>query len=279
MVDLRILACQIEVPRTRSAAERDAHLAILSEKIQNVAEPEQYDLIVLPELSSIEYSEDAFRVLDQLEEPLAGPSYDIFSDLARRLKATFVYGFPHRGPRGRHISQGIMGPDGGLIGRYDKLHIAGGPRSGEVPHFIPGERILVFVINGFRIAPIICYDLRFAPLAERLRQAGVDLVLQCAAQSKQFAFQGWHEMILTRAMETEMAWLGLNRAGGDWGQSIWVDRGQSMVDAQVLDTREQAWSLTLSYNALAIARTQSNLAPKRLGDYQSLPIKEYKRGG
>ncbi|MEM9045158.1 MAG: carbon-nitrogen hydrolase family protein [Pseudomonadota bacterium] len=278
MADLRILACQIEVPQTRTTADRDQHLATLSKKIQSVAETDQYDLIVLPELSSIEYSDEAFKVLDDLEEPLAGPSYDMVSDLARKLKSTVVYGFPHRGPKGRHISQGVMGPDGGLIGRYDKMHIAGGIRSGEVPHFIPGDRLLVFEINGFRVAPIICYDLRFAPLAERLRQAGVDLVLQCAAHSTKFAFQAWHETLLTRALETEMAWLGVNRAGEDWGRSIWVAGGQSMADTQVLDTREQAWSVTLSYNALAIAKTKSNLEAKRFADYTSLPVKEYKRG-
>ncbi|MEM7236443.1 MAG: carbon-nitrogen hydrolase family protein [Pseudomonadota bacterium] len=279
MTELRILAYQISVPAIRSAAERDRHLEEVSRKIRSAAEPGQYDLIVLPELSSIEYSDAGFEALDQLEEPLAGPSYDTFSDLARHLKAAVVYGFPHRGPKGRHISQGVMGPDGGLIGRYDKLHIAGGTRTGETPHFVPGNHILVFEINGIRIAPLICYDLRFAPLADRLREAGVDLVLQCAAQSEEFAFQAWHEMILTRALETEMAWLGLNRAGDGWGRSIWMAGGRSMADAQTLDEGEQSWSLTLSVNALINARTGSNLGPQRRPDYAAIPIKEYKHGG
>ncbi|MEM8792004.1 MAG: carbon-nitrogen hydrolase family protein [Pseudomonadota bacterium] len=279
MSDLRILACQITVPETRSAADRDSHLELVSQKITSAAEPGQYDLIVLPELSSIEYSDEAFGVLDALEEPLAGPSYDTFSDLARKLKSTIVYGFPHRGPKGRHISQGVMGPDGGLIGRYDKLHIAGSSHAGEVLHFIPGDQILVFQINDLKIAPIICFDLRFAPLAERLRQAGVDLVLQCAAHSEQFAFQAWHETVLTRSMETEMAWLGLNRAGAGWGRSIWMPGGNAMSDAQILDEREQAWSLNLPADALTETREKSTLASKRLADYGAVPVKEYKSSG
>ncbi|MEM7178263.1 MAG: carbon-nitrogen hydrolase family protein, partial [Pseudomonadota bacterium] len=219
MTSLRLLACQIEIPETRSAAARDKHLDQLEQKILAHAAPEQYDLIVLPELSSIEYSEAAFKALDQLEEPLAGPSYDMVSDLARRLKSVISFGFPHRGARGRHISQGIMGPDGGLIGRYDKIHIAQFGASAEAPYFSAGESLLTVDVAGFRIAPLICYDIRFPGLTERLRKADVDLVIQSGAYGRDFSYSSWHAFARVRAIENQIAWLGLNRAGAFWGGS------------------------------------------------------------
>ncbi|MBY8975258.1 carbon-nitrogen hydrolase family protein [Rhodobacteraceae bacterium NNCM2] len=276
MTEIKILACQIDIPRTRSAAERDAHLAALGEKIKAHAERGQFDLIVLPELSSIEYSKEAFKRLKDLEEPLAGPSYDLFSDLARQLETAISFGFPHRAARGRHISQGIMGPDGGLLGRYDKLHIAQFGDSAEAAHFKPGDSLLTVEIAGFRIAPIICYDIRFPGLSERLRAAGVDIVIQSGAYARDFSFHSWHDFVRTRAIETQMAWLGLNRAGPGWGGSIWVPDGTAPDATRVFGDAETFWPLTLTREALDAARERMPLATDRRGDYATMKIKHSK---
>ncbi|MEM7239378.1 MAG: carbon-nitrogen hydrolase family protein [Pseudomonadota bacterium] len=276
MSELKILACQIMVPQTRNAAARDAHLSAVAAQISAHAQPGQFDLIVLPELSSIEYSSDAFARLDELEEPLAGPSYDVFSDLARNLKTTISYGFPHRGHRGRHISQGVMGPDGGLIGRYDKIHIAEFGTSAEAAHFSPGDGLLIVEIAGFQIAPIICYDIRFPMLTERLRAAGCDLVLQSAAYGRDFSFDSWHDFARTRSIETQMAWLGLNRAGPDWGGSIWIPDGLAADRPAPLGTEETFFPITLSRADLDTARARMPISRDRRSDYEALALR--KRG-
>ena len=60
MAGLRLVACQIAIPPTRDAAARDAHLDRVRRLIAQSAAPGAQDVIVLPELSAIEYSDAAF---------------------------------------------------------------------------------------------------------------------------------------------------------------------------------------------------------------------------
>ena len=70
----RILACQLAIPPIATAAERDRHLDQTAVKIGASLRREPADLVVLPELSSIDYSREAFERLDELAEPLRGSS-------------------------------------------------------------------------------------------------------------------------------------------------------------------------------------------------------------
>lgn len=79
---LKVLAGQIDIPRTRSAAQRDAHVARLCERLESELAGQDVDLVVLPELSTIEYSRDAFGRLDELAEDTDGPSREAFARLA-----------------------------------------------------------------------------------------------------------------------------------------------------------------------------------------------------
>ena len=89
---LSILACQIEIPETTTAAQRDAHLKHSAEKVGDALKQQAADLVVLPELSSIDYSREAFAKLDTLAEPLNGPSFQIWRDIAITHNTTVLYG-------------------------------------------------------------------------------------------------------------------------------------------------------------------------------------------
>lgn len=273
MAGLRLVACQIAIPPTRDAAARDAHLDRVRRLIAQSAAPGAQDVIVLPELSAIEYSDAAFDCLDRLEEPLDGPSFRCFAELARRLDTAIVYGFPRRGDRGRHICQAAVGPDGALLGWYDKLHIAQFGASTEAAHFQPGDKLFAFDIAGFRLAPLICYDIRFADLATRLAAAGVDVVLQSGAYYRDISFHSWRPFVVTRAMEQGLAWLGLNRAGPDWGGSIWCPGyADAETPEQVLGVEEALWRLELPRDFRARAAERLPFLRDRRDDYPRLPI-------
>jgi len=81
---LRILAAQIEIPETRTAIARDTHLARIAGLIDATLAREPADLVVLPELSSIEYSRAAFDRLDDLAEADDGASWQAFAPVARK---------------------------------------------------------------------------------------------------------------------------------------------------------------------------------------------------
>lgn len=270
---MELLACQPVIPPTRCRGDQIAWLGRLTREIEERCAKTPPDLVVLPELASMEYSGNAFACLDDLDDDLGGPVFERFSELARRLGSSIAYGTARRGKRGRHISQVLVGPDGTLRGVYDKLHCAQFGASTEAPHFTPGEHLLVTEIAGWRVGVMICYDLRFPELARRLAAEGVELVLHPVAFTRDFSFTSWHAFVTARAMENQQWWLSLNRAGEAWGHSLLcpplVDETQPALDFGP----GEAWRrLTLSRSALTEARERLPLAQDRRTDLAELPF-------
>ncbi len=228
--NLRLLACQIEIPRVVSKEQKTDHLKIVVKKIINhLAESSKsVDLIVLPELSTIDYSRASFEQLDQLSEPLDGESFMIFSHLAKTHGAFISYGMPRVENGNYYISQVIVDDKGKYVGHYDKLHMAQFGASMEKEYFQRGKELVTFDVKGIRIAPVICYDLRFPELYRELCYArGVELIIHSVAFYNDESYPSWHHFAITRAMENQVYFLSLNRAGKDYGSSIycppWID--------------------------------------------------------
>ena len=280
MNDLSLLACQVAIPHTRDVGARAVHLADLAQKIRDATRPGIHDLIVLPELSSIEYSAEAFALVNDLAEPLDGPSFQTFSELAQELNTTIVYGFarsdrPHR-PK---ICQAAVGPDGNLIGHYDKLHLAQFGDSAEAGAFAAGDHLFVFTVNGVNVAILICYDIRFPYLAKQLAQEQVDVVLQCSAYARDLSFHSWQPFVVTRAMEYGFAWLGLNRAGDHWGGSIWCPGfADEETPELVFGTEEVLQDLILPQGFRARNDARLPIHSDRRQDYEKLPMINPSRG-
>ncbi len=225
---MRLLACQIAIPATRTPAERDLHLDDLAGKIAASLTQKAADLVVLPELSAIEYSRASFSQLDLLAEDLEGPSFERFREIARRFDTAVVYGFPRKGEAGYHISQAAVGPDGEMIACFDKLHLAQYGASMEKDYFQRGRAPVSFTHRGVKIAPMICYDIRFPELARSLAlEHKADLILHCGAYARDPSFDSWHHFVVSRALENQLFFLSLNRAGVEFGNSIfcppWID--------------------------------------------------------
>ena len=225
---LRILACQIAVPITREAAARDRHLERIYELVRAALNRQPADLAVLPELSSIEYSREAFGCLGSLAETLEGPSFHMFSSLARETRTPILYGIPRVDGDRYLISQVAVGAGGDYLGHFDKLHMAHYGASLEKSYFSRGNQLLVLDLSGVRIAPIICYDIRFPELARTLAlRHGAQLLLHCSAYYTDESYYSWHPFVVTRALENQVPILSLNRAGPSFGSSIycppWVD--------------------------------------------------------
>ncbi|MDR9438794.1 MAG: carbon-nitrogen hydrolase family protein [Halomonas sp.] len=270
---MQILAGQITIPRTRSRDDQLSHLRCLAERMRAACTDATPDLIVLPELSAQEYGDDAFACLDALDDDLSGPVVTTFTDLARELGTTIAFGMARRTDDQRHISQVLVGPDGRLAGVYDKLHCAQFGASGEAAHFSPGERLLVTEIAGWQVGMVICYDLRFPELARRLADEGAELILHPVAFARDFSFASWHAFVTTRALENQLYWLSLNRAGEAWGQSLFCP---PLVDDDhpplAFGSDEQWRWLTLEEQVVKAARARLPLSRDRRDDLEALPL-------
>jgi len=268
---IKLLACQIAIPDTTNAQQRDQHLERSANLVNGALQSQAIDLVVLPELSSIDYSRASFESLNELAETEYGPSFDCWSQVARKHNSAVVYGFPRRVNNGFRISSAVVSADGELIGIYDKIHLAQFGDSMEKDYFSSaGRQLLVFTVKGIRIAPIICYDIRFPELCRELvLRHQVDLILHVGAYAKDASFYSWHAFATTRAVENQCFFLSLNRAGAHFGHSVycepWVD--QSNPPKLFNDDTEELRVIEVDRRTLNEARSTFTFLEDRLNSY------------
>ncbi len=271
---LKVLACQVAVPPTICAEDRDRHVARTAALVAAHLEREGADLVVLPELSSIDYSRAAFDRLDQIAEAADGASCSVWRGVARRFGVAVVFGIARRHDSGYRISQVAVGPDGELIGHFDKIHVAQFGASMEKEYFDRSDFGLVFAFRGFRISPIICYDIRIPELTRKLCTAhGAELILHCGAYARDPSCYSWHHFAVARALENQVYLLSLNRAGEDFGASLfcppWVDGTQP---ATVFGNAETLQMFTLDKAVIKRARETYPFLADRLDDYDAMTV-------
>jgi nitrilase len=273
MNKLRILACQVAVPATRTEQDRDAHVERCADEIRRRLDAAPADLVVLPELSSIDYSRASFDRLDRIAEPLDGSSFRIYRELSTHFGVTVVYGIARTAGNACAITQAAVGPEGILLGHYDKLHIAQFGASMEKDYFAAGDHLLTLNLGGFRVAPIICYDIRIPELARTLcLRHGVDLILHCGAYFRDESFPTWHAFVTTRAVENQCFVLSLNRAGEHYGDSLlcppWTCDDNPPLSFSPRD--EEFRLLDIDTGAITEAKARYPFLRDRLDDYGNL---------
>lgn len=165
-------------------------------------------VICLPELYRSQYfcqREDA--ALFDLAEPANGPSFKLFSGVARKHRvAVVVPFFERRSPGLYHNSALVIDADGSLAGIYRKMHIPDDPAFYEKFYFAPGDLgFRAFDTRFGRIGVLICWD-QWYPEAARLT------ALQNAAVLFYPTAIGWHPKEKKSLGERQRdAWLTVQR--------------------------------------------------------------------
>src|SRR3954470_14809823 len=112
------------------------------------------DLIVLPEMFSTGFTMEPEKVA----EPPDGPTTQWMREQAKTLNAV-ITGSVVTEADGRYWNRLIwMRPDGSFE-YYDKRHLF--RMAGEHEHYAEGTRKLIVELAGWKICPLVCYDLRF----------------------------------------------------------------------------------------------------------------------
>ncbi|MCU0730417.1 MAG: carbon-nitrogen hydrolase family protein [Hyphomonas sp.] len=101
----------------------------------------------------------------------------------------------------------LIGPDGVLIARYDKIHmfdveVGDGQTYRESRAYRPGTEAVLAMAPFGQLGLTICYDLRFPHLYRRLAQAGAEILAIPAAFTRVTGEAHWHVLIRARAIET-----------------------------------------------------------------------------
>lgn len=107
---------------------------------------------------------------------------------------------------------------------YDKRHLF---RMGhEHKHYSSGSAAVIIECKGWKICPLVCYDLRF-PVWSRNKKENCYDVLLYIANWPEVRAHPWKQLLIARAIENQTYVVGLNRIGND-GNGI-SHSGDSMV--------------------------------------------------
>ncbi|MDR5902463.1 carbon-nitrogen hydrolase family protein [Halomonas icarae] len=271
---MRVLVAQIHIPAIDSRDSQRAHVETVIQRLSAQVTAQPVDLIVLPELSTMEYSKENFQQVARFREPLEGEFYTLFGQFCREHKVAICYGTARQDGEDTYISQVTIGRQGQYLTHYDKLHTAEYGDSHELRYFRRGDHLSVFEIDGIKVGVIICYDMRFPELTRRLcREFGVDVILHPVAFSKDLSYYSWHQFVTTRALENQVYFLSVNRSGEHFGQSFlcppWID---DTLPATVLGESEEFHLMEVDPRVISDARARLPFRKDVLEDYSALPV-------
>jgi len=189
-------------------------------------------LALLPEMFSTGFSMDSRRIA----QPPGGPSESFLREQSARLDLWILASVPEAGePSPRNMAL-LVSPDGSVV-RYAKIH----PFSyaGEDRVYTAGDRVVTAEIEGMRVTPLVCYDLRF-PEPFRTAADETDLFAVVANWPDQRR-EHWRALLRARAIENQAYVAGVNRAGDGNGLHYAGDSaaiaplGETIVEAEDRD--------------------------------------------
>lgn len=101
----------------------------------------------------------------------------------------------------------LIGPDGTIRARYDKIHMFDVEVSAEETYresagYRPGDRAVLADMPIGKVGMTICYDLRFPALYQALAQAGAQVLTIPSAFSPVTGAAHWKSLLRARAIET-----------------------------------------------------------------------------
>ncbi len=198
--------------------DKKANIDAFDEKIRNL--PGRRDLIILPEMFSTGFSMNAA----DLAETMTGTTITWMTETARYCGVNITGSVIIN--EGDHYYNRLIwvGPNGERF-TYDKRHLFRYANEHRTYH--AGNRHLTIPLNGWRIRPFICYDLRF-PVWTRNADDGFDLALFIANWPQPRAAH-WQALLKARAIENQSFVIGVNRVGID-GNGLQYSGDSTVID-------------------------------------------------
>ncbi len=204
MQDLKIALIQSSLFWEDSTANR----AMFEEQIWSLEQ--NVDLVVLPEMFTTGFSMEP----EKLSEPVNFNSYKWMVQQAQQHKISLTGSCIIK--EGEHFYNRLIWVNPlGEISHYDKRHLF--RMASEDAHYTEGTDRLVVELNGWRICPMICYDLRFPVWSRNTTVAGAlayDVLIYIANWPAKRT-QAWDTLLKARAIENSCYSIGVNRVGQD----------------------------------------------------------------
>jgi omega-amidase len=182
--------------------DRLSNLENYQNKINQI---ESTDLIVLPEMFTTGFSMNP----KDISETMNGETVQWMKDNASKMNSA-VCGSIIIEEDDKYFNRFIWVNPDGSIHYYDKKHLFS--FAGEDKNYTAGGEKIIIEYKGWKICPLICYDLRF-PVWSR-NSEDYDLLIYVAnwPDKRKLA---WKTLLTARAIENQCYVIGVNRIGKD----------------------------------------------------------------
>ncbi|HUR53363.1 MAG TPA: carbon-nitrogen hydrolase family protein [Gemmataceae bacterium] len=144
--------CEEFAPLVAEAAKRRADLVVLGETVHYVG---------------------VGKKPHEVAEPVPGPSTRYFGELAKAHALHVVVSLYERDGRAVYNVAVLIGPDGGLIGKYRKVCL---PHAEVEAGVMPGKDYPVFETKLGKVGLMVCYDGFFPEVARELTNRGAEVI-------------------------------------------------------------------------------------------------------
>ncbi len=185
-----------------------ANLSMFEEKIWEIGQPT--DLIVLPEMFTTGFTMNA----TQLAEHPNGHTFKWMKQMASQTGATVIGSYIVRD--GDYFFNRLLWVEpNGNFDFYNKRHLF--TLTGEHEIYQNGNRKIIKLWKGWKICPMICYDLRFPIWSRNKVLNGIfdyDLLI-FVANWPSIRSAAWETLIKARAIENSSYCAGVNIVGKD----------------------------------------------------------------
>jgi omega-amidase len=202
---------------------------MFSAKIDSIKE--ETDLIILPEMFTTGFTMNAKANAEKMD----GASVNWMKDQAAKRNCA-VTGSLIIEENGKYYNR-LIWAEKDQLKFYDKRHLFS--YAAEEKTYSAGSDRLQIELKGWKIFPLICYDLRFPVWSRRHKNHNYDLLIYVANWPER-RIHAWRQLLIARAIENQCYVAGLNRYGNDGngifhsGDSAVIDfKGEKMKDENI----------------------------------------------
>lgn len=223
-----------------------------------ISDIEKTDLILLPEMFNTAFCPET----NSLAESMDGKTVNWIKELSISKKCS-VSGTLMIKEKGKVYNRLVWITKNGDIYTYDKYHLFSLTKEGK--YLEKGRERLIIDEEGWKICPLICYDLRF-PVFSR-NNVDYDLLIYLANWPIK-RIEAWDTLLKARSIENQCYTIGVNRVGLD-GNDVLFNGHTKVFDAfgkeliSAIENTEEVLQIEISLDDLKLKRRQMNFLKDR----------------
>ena len=210
------------------------------------------DLIVLPEMFSSGFTMNPKNVAETMQ----GETVSWLQHIAK-AKNCAITGSLVIQEKGNFYNRLVFVFPNGEIQHYDKRHLF--TLAGEDKVFTAGTQKLIVEYKGYKICPMVCYDLRFPVFARNVEE--YDVLIYVANWPKP-RVNAWDILLKARAVENMCYTIGVNRIGEDENNHEYIGHSQAVdfLGNYMKEPEEKDGVFIVELDKELLLKTRSKLA-------------------